>query len=191
MFSIAFFGCCGSWFESRCMLITYFSMVIFMFMLEFTCATLAFSFRENLSYTFREELKYGIEMHYSASEDNGLHILWDKLHKEFSCCGVTDYEDWYDIQAWKGKNQVPDSCCLKQYENTTDCGMSGNPDMWYPNGCSEKVHMWFVERLHIIGAIGLVITFIQLFGLLSSMLLFCTVRHKRTSSTYKSYNPAS
>lgn len=39
--------------------------------------------------------------------------------------------------------------------------MSGNPDMWYPNGCSEKVHMWFVERLHIIGAIGLVITFIQ------------------------------
>jgi len=30
---------------------------------------------------------------------------------------------------------------------------------------------------------------LQLFGLISSMLLFCTVRHKRTSHTYKSYDP--
>ena len=66
-----------------------------MFLLEFMCATLAFTFRETLSYTFREELKYGIEMHYVASDDNSLYILWNKIQKEFRCCGVTDYEDWY------------------------------------------------------------------------------------------------
>ena len=34
-----------------------------------------------------------------------------------------------------------------------------------------------------------VMLILQLFGLISSMLLFCTVRHKRTSHTYKSYDP--
>lgn len=30
----------------------------------------------------------------------------------------------------------------------------------------------------------------QLFGLIISMLLFCTMKHKQTSQTYKSYSPA-
>lgn len=73
--------------------------------------------------------------------------------------------------------------------------------------------MWFVQRLHIVGTVVLVIGFLQvgmanlflgklrsyahfplfiirqLFGLISSMLLFCTVKHKRSSKTYKSYSP--
>nr|CAD7261299.1 unnamed protein product [Timema shepardi] len=107
----------------------------------------------------------------------------------FHCCGVSGYEDWYDISAWKGQRFVPDSCCDIKFSNITDCGRSHNPDMWYTKGCAEQVQMWFVERLHIVGIVGLVVAFIQLFGLISSMLLFCTVRHKRSSHTYKSYDP--
>jgi len=33
--------------------------------------------------------------------------------------------------------------------------------MWYPSGCVEQVQMWFVERLHIVGVVGLVVAFIQ------------------------------
>lgn len=189
MFIVAFFGCCGSWFQSRCMLITYFSLVIFMFLVEFLFATLAFVFRENLNYAVKEELKAGIDLHYNGTPANNLENLWSHIHTEFHCCGVNGYEDWYDINAWPGKNYVPNSCCLPQYINDTDCGMSGNQDKWYHTGCSGQIQMWFVERLHIVGVVGLVLAFIQLFGLISSMLLFCTVRHRRTSHTYKSYDP--
>nr|CAD7395982.1 unnamed protein product [Timema poppensis] len=269
VFVIAFFGCCGSWFQSRCMLITYFSLVIFMFLFEFLIATLAFVFRENLGHVLREELKTGIELHYNATHPNSLDSIWTHIHEEFHCCGVSGYEDWYDISAWKGQRFVPDSCCDIKFSNTTDCGRSHNPDMWYTKGCAEQVQMWFVERLHIVGIVGLVVAFIQvqsligrvvvalqysislpmcklessawhfhipppdgkpgsvdlaeggqtvepffemllpnscllvrltrqrrsqgiwtkLFGLISSMLLFCTVRHKRSSHTYKSYDP--
>lgn len=65
-----------------------------MFLIEFSCATLAFTFRKHLSYTFKQELVHGIEMHYDTSEENGLRVLWDKLQSEFKCCGVTGYEDW-------------------------------------------------------------------------------------------------
>ncbi|RZF45361.1 hypothetical protein LSTR_LSTR002804 [Laodelphax striatellus] len=191
LFLITFFGCCGSWFQSRCMLVTYFCMVIFMFLLEFIFATLAFVFRGNLSSVLKDELLAGIEYHYRNPVGNGLEQIWNKIHNQFHCCGVTGYEDWFDIKAWPEKKIVPDSCCIPEYQNLTYCGQANNPDFWYSKGCAEQVQMWFVERLHIVGIVGLVVCFIQLFGLISSMLLFCTVRHKRTSHTYKSYDHTS
>jgi len=65
-----------------------------MFLVEFLSATLAFTFREDLGFTFREELKFGIEMHYAPFANNSVSTLWDQIHNEFHCCGVTDYEDW-------------------------------------------------------------------------------------------------
>jgi hypothetical protein len=41
------------------------------------------------------------------------------------------------------------------------CGYEGNQDMWYTTGCAEQVQMWFVERLHIVGIVGLIVAFIQ------------------------------
>lgn len=106
------------------------------------------------------------------------------------------------IDAWPTKQWVPDTCCIPA-SFAEDCGKSGNADIFYSNGCYHQIHMWFVQRLHIVGVVGLVVAFIQvsyqllkysfdyfffqLFGLISSMLLFCTVRHKRNSRTYKSY----
>ncbi|XP_066992071.2 tetraspanin-9 [Anabrus simplex] len=193
MFLVAFFGCCGSWFQSRWMLIMYFSLVIFMFLVEFLFATLAFVFRENLGKTLQRELEAGIRQHYKDDPENSLNKIWSHIHTEFHCCGVTDYTDWYNIEAWPNKHYVPDSCCLPRVMNITDCGRVEplDPDTLYGKGCAEQVQMWFVERLHIIGIIGLVVAFIQLFGLISSMLLFCTVRHKRSSHAYKAYNPNS
>lgn len=41
------------------------------------------------------------------------------------------------------------------------CGKTGNPDLWFQGGCSSQVHMWFVQRLHIVGVVGLGVAFIQ------------------------------
>ncbi|KAJ8873552.1 hypothetical protein PR048_024370 [Dryococelus australis] len=337
----------------------YFSLVIFMFVVEFLMATLAFVFRENLGHLLHEELKAGIEDHYDPASDPGFASIWTHIHDEvrlhstelttwwffvhvsfrctaidpfttffrctaidpfttffrctaidpfttffrctaidpfttfirarlarrnlsldsttevalissfrrfglvgvrkeceynitkqhfptvFHCCGVTGYEDWYDIKAWPGEKIVPDSCCIPKMSNNTahspptkairarspagplpdprmwescwtmplvaalswgtpafpalafqrhsilgphsmscsgmtgtyrsrlespsfrgcchamDCGRSRDPDMWYPKGCAEQVQMWFVERMHIVGVVGLVVAFIQ------------------------------
>ncbi|XP_073997568.1 tetraspanin 5D isoform X4 [Rhodnius prolixus] len=127
---VTFFACCGSWFQSKCMLIT------------------------------------------------------------FYCCGYNNYEDWYEIDAWPDRRVVPESCCLPRYRSVPGCWEERNQDKWYIKGCSEQVFMWFVGQLHIVGIVGLVVSFIQLFGLISAMLLFCTVNHKRTKGhIYKAYSP--
>lgn len=84
---------------------------------------------------------------------------------KFNCCGVKNYEDWFMIEAWPNEKWVPNSCCKADVEFsnliTQYCGRTGKPEQWYDRGCSELVHMWFYERLHIIGILGLVVAFIQ------------------------------
>lgn len=63
-------------------------------------------------------------------------------------------------------------------------------ESWYKEGCSSAIQMWLITRLHVVGTVGLVVAFLQLFGLVASMILFCTVSHKRSSHTYKSYDTA-
>ena len=43
---------------------------------------------------------------------------------QFHCCGVTNYEDWYLIEAWPGKRNVPSSCCLPEFANNTSKALS-------------------------------------------------------------------
>lgn len=62
------------------------------------------------------------------------------------------------IDSWPAERWVPDSCC-KSFE--LNCGKTGEADLWYSNGCSEQVLMWFIQRLHIVGVVGLAVAFIQ------------------------------
>jgi hypothetical protein len=56
------------------------------------------------------------------------------------------------------------------------CGHEGNQDMWYPSGCVDQVQMWFVERLHIVGIVGLVVAFIQVKGFLQYVVVCLNVQ---------------
>lgn len=62
------------------------------------------------------------------------------------------------IDNWPNERWVPDSCCKTTVLN---CGKIGDADLWYSNGCSEQVLMWFIQRLHIVGVVGLAVAFIQ------------------------------
>lgn len=116
-----------------------------------------------------------------------INVLFD--NKQFHCCGVDKYYDWYNIKAWPREERVPDSCCKLRERY---CGKQFDNDdrqlNWFQDGCAAAIQMWLVQRLHFVGTLGLCVGFLQLFGLVASMILFCTVRHKRSTHTYKSYD---
>jgi len=70
-------------------LFQYFSLVIFLFVVEFLFATLAFVFRENLGGTLKEELTDGIKVHYNATGSNSLENIWNHIHKEVLLVSLT------------------------------------------------------------------------------------------------------
>ena len=38
---------------------------------------------------------------------------------QLRCCGVDQYQDWFNAKVWTGQPYVPDSCCI---EETNGCG---------------------------------------------------------------------
>jgi hypothetical protein len=81
-------------------LFQYFSLVIFLFVVEFLFATLAFVFRENLGGTLKEELTEGIKVHYNATGSNSLENIWNHIHKEV----LLESFMWVTVLPGKGKS---------------------------------------------------------------------------------------
>uniref|UniRef100_T1IXV8 Uncharacterized protein n=1 Tax=Strigamia maritima TaxID=126957 RepID=T1IXV8_STRMM len=178
-FILAFFGYCGSWFQNRCLLITYLILTSIVFSLEVTAGVLMFYYRYDVSDILRQEFKHGIKVKYLAQDQSGFTQTWDHLQTEFACCGVVNYSDWFHSNAWPDTDWVPDSCCNLPKANLTDCGKKLNPAFYHKQGCLDKLHLWLVERIHVIGLILLASTFLQLFGVTSSLLLCVTLRQRR------------
>lgn len=137
---ISFFGCCGSFFESRCCLIIvsheiirvnknkfhnnfasqYFALIIVLFLSEFIVGALVFVFRSGISRALTMDIKDGIVKHYNSTDRGGMispsvSVIWDKVQMELQCCGVNSYEDWYFIENWPTSKWVPKSCCRPRH----------------------------------------------------------------------------
>lgn len=78
---------------------------------------------------------------------------------QFRCCGVESYEDWFLIEAWPTERWVPDSCCLPAVREK-GCGKT-DADNWYEGGCYQPIYAWFLNRLTTVGAIGMIVAFLQ------------------------------
>ncbi|GFT28329.1 tetraspanin-4 [Nephila pilipes] len=174
-----FFGCCGSWFQNRCLLRMYFILVIAVLLIEFSAGTLGFIYRRRAGAILQDELLTGLQTRYTATNENGLKITWDHIQEQFKCCGVKNYRDWYHISAWPDKQWVPSSCCLPKFSNMSSCGELEDTSYFYTAGCYANIHNWIMERLYIIGIISLLFAFIQLFGIISALIIVFSMEPKR------------
>merc|ERR1719290_105055 len=115
---ISFFGCCGAWKEDKCMLGTYFTLILAMFIVMVIGAVLGYS--GNLEKTIKDPLKQAL----SEYRDNATDIsdplyayknTWNEVQKELKCCGVDNVEDWAGAEfVWTPTSaNKPVGCCFE------------------------------------------------------------------------------
>ncbi|XP_055948418.1 tetraspanin-9-like isoform X2 [Argiope bruennichi] len=153
-FLLGFLGCCGSWFQNKCLL-------------------------RMVGAVLQDELLTGLQTRYTTNNIHGLKTTWDHIQEQFHCCGVKSYRDWHHIAAWPDKQWVPHSCCLPKVSNISSCGEAEDTSYFYTAGCYPSIHQWIMERLYIVGIISLLFAFIQLFGIISALVIVCHMDPKR------------
>lgn len=177
---VGFFGCCGAIMENPCMLLTYFLLVVIIFVMEIVAGILAFVFRDEVETMLKRELTMGIKENIKGRDnEQGMERAWDRVQRELHCCGVNNYTDWYKSAAWPDKDWVPDSCCKTE---TTNCGRekTNNPkQQFYNNGCFSELKYWLKSNLYIVGVAGITLGVIQVLGLVAAMALFCCLRGEK------------
>ncbi|XP_002736204.1 tetraspanin-3-like [Saccoglossus kowalevskii] len=165
-------GCCGACIESKCLLGTFFTLILLILLLEITGAVLGFVYHGEVKKNIREGMDDAIH-NYNGNNDSAGSGSVDYMQEELKCCGVYNYTDWKDTDYFKKTKTVPTSCC----KNTTDCTGSLAPtetDKLYQDGCFVKLTDIFQDNLKYIAVAACVLAIIMLIGMIFSCMLICS-----------------
>lgn len=171
---ISFFGCCGAIKENRCLLGTFFALMLLVFGLEVAGTVLGYVYRDQVKTQLKKDLENALNQ-YGQDGKDGVTKAFDLLQEKEKCCGVTDYKDWQESPFTnKSDGVVPESCCKKMESGCGD--ISSSQDSIYTKGCYEKTLALLRDNLMIIGGIGVAVAVIQLLSMIFSMVLICKIK---------------
>uniref|UniRef100_A0A8C0EGH9 Tetraspanin n=1 Tax=Bubo bubo TaxID=30461 RepID=A0A8C0EGH9_BUBBB len=131
-----------------------------------------------LSMELKQNLKNTMTQKYRKEGEESVTSAVDKLQQEFKCCGSNNYTDWADSLWIKSPEangrKVPDSCC----KTITDlCGRRDHPSNIYKeSGCITKLENFIQDHLKIIGAVGISIACVQIFGMIFTCCLYKSLK---------------
>ncbi|XP_050770134.1 CD63 antigen [Gymnogyps californianus] len=170
IFFISFFGCCGAWKESYCMVTTFAVLLSIIFLVEIAAAIAGYVFKDKVRSVLEDGLwdamrKYG--------EDEPLTEAVDELQMDFACCGANNYTDWATIERFRVNDTVPRSCCRI---NTTSCNVHPSPATIYEKGCLQSIEAWMKKNILVVAAVALGIAFFEILGIIFACCLMKGIR---------------
>lgn len=147
---VTFFGCCGALKENKCMLGTYFAIVLVFFIILVVAAIIGYTQSiDKMSDPLRKSMK-----NYGNPNKTRITTAWDSVQEAFKCCGHDKLEDWQNTDILvngipkfgDSTERVPMSCCkeAKGKELTKDeitaCQKDpGNKEKYDFKGCYTKL----------------------------------------------------
>lgn len=171
---VSFIGFFGVGREDKCALLVYTFMLLLIFLMEVVSGVMAYVYEEQIVTDFGAKLNETFIENYNMDMDKTAAI--DQMQREYNCCGGLFYQDWRHS---KGLNKTtvsilaPDSCCITESKN---CGKSDHPSNIYIFGCSQRFIKSIREHLIILGAVGLGISCVQVFGMIFACCLYVKLR---------------
>lgn len=161
---VGFLGCLGAIKENKCLLLSFFIILLTIFLMELILVILFFVYKTEVADYAREDLKAGLDL-YGAAGNIGLTNAWNIIQTEYTCCGVDNSTDWNRVM---GDNVVPDSCCQ---EYSQKCGQH-DPSKWFSKGCYDKIKAFIEQQTVVLGSVAMTVVVIQILGMAFSMTLF-------------------
>ncbi|KAM7292599.1 CD151 antigen [Ixodes scapularis] len=163
--------------------VLYTFLLLLIFLLEAVAGVIAYVYEEQVWHELADSLNttfiesYGID----SSRTDAI----NDLQSSFKCCGANSYQDWQRSEWLRLKprtpNKVPDSCCKT---TTSGCGGLVHPSNVYYDGCINALDEQIREHLIIVGAVGLGICLVQVFGMIFSCCLYLRLRDYRRHPQY-------
>jgi len=190
MFITGLIGCCGACKEHKCLLSTFFTLILLILLLQITAAI--------LGVVYKDEIKGGIETGLETAVHNYTDVKYqdtvDEIQEEFKCCGVHNYTDWEGVH-WGANStgKVPLSCCKKATKaNCTGSYVTEKDREYiYEKGCIDAVEDLFSSNLKYIAVFGAVLAIIMLMGMVFACVLICSRKEvpymnlERSGDTYR------
>ncbi|TDH16063.1 hypothetical protein EPR50_G00015950 [Perca flavescens] len=176
---IGFLGCCGAVRESRCMLLTFFSIVLIIFLVEVAGAVVLLVFQglaDQLFQSLEKEVKISIGKEYGRSDS--FTSLWNATMEEFKCCGFKNYTDFDGSPFYNdhGRDVYPHTCCNTTITTGVCNTHQANHSMI--DGCFDKLLQLIEDNALIIAIVVLAIAAFEIAAMVVSMVLYKQIGKK-------------
>uniref|UniRef100_A0A672GIH8 Tetraspanin n=1 Tax=Salarias fasciatus TaxID=181472 RepID=A0A672GIH8_SALFA len=149
---MGFLGCCGAITESKCMLLTFFSIVLIIFLVEVAGAIVLFVFSDLVR----------------MFKDSSCFLF------QFQCCGYRNYTDFDNSQFVAQNGGVyPDQCCRPGSRCSAGEAASSNVD-----GCFDKLVKLLEDNAVIVAGVAVGIAALEVAAMVVSMILYCNIGKK-------------
>ncbi|KAM8930277.1 tetraspanin-1 [Pelodytes ibericus] len=163
---LGFLGCCGAQKESKCLLITFFTIVLIIFIAEVAGAVVALVYSSLAESFLQSVLTPVLEKDYGKNQD--VTKTWNATMADLKCCGVTGYEDFTNSTFVKENNVYPSFCC----NSTTTCTPSIVAS-FKTQGCFKQILDLIKQNAAIVGGVAAGICALELAAMIVSMYLYC------------------
>uniref|UniRef100_A0A4W2C8R9 Tetraspanin n=1 Tax=Bos indicus x Bos taurus TaxID=30522 RepID=A0A4W2C8R9_BOBOX len=142
--------------ESQCMLGLFFSFLLVIFAIEVAAAIWGYSHKEEV---IKEVQKFYEDTYNKLkNKDEPQRETLKAIHIALDCCGLTGVPEQFLTDTCPPKNLI---------------------DSLKTRPCPEAIDEIFRSKFHIIGAVGIGIAVVMIFGMVFSMILCCAIRRNR------------
>ncbi|CAF3447791.1 unnamed protein product [Rotaria socialis] len=168
---LAAFGCLGAICKNRVFLYSYATLLTLIVLMEFGAVVVILRFRNDLWQSYDSGFEEIFRNAYRNKHNATIEII-EQLEKEFKCCGVDSATDYLKLDL-----PVPKSCYPQQTHKSFP----------YTQGCAEAVALWIWKELPWIAVVLGAILFIEIFGIVSSLVLGVAKSHSSNVEIYDQY----
>lgn len=157
-----FLGACT---RNRCFLYVYATLLTLVILFEFAAVICTLVFRNDLYKSYDSGFMEVFQHAYSQNRTELQQII-ENVEEQFKCCGVDGPFDYT-----KYKFPMPLSC-------RPDKALYNAP---YARGCAVAVATWVWDELPIIAGVLGAVLFIEIFGVISALVLGVAISHSSGS----------
>lgn len=171
-------GCCGSVRKNRACLMLYAVLLLFVFILEAGSGVLTYMYEITINKEVGRIVNGTVTKRYAT--DSGAKYSVDYMQTYNQCCGSTSYTDWVTTEWYRtivnGSQSVPDSCCKTPSVGCAARNNANNANNIFMRGCLLPMEEEFRVQLNIMGAMGMGLCCLQIFGIIFACCLAKKVR---------------
>ncbi|XP_068446094.1 tetraspanin-1 [Clinocottus analis] len=173
MLLLGLLGCCGAHKESKCLLLTFFSIILIIFIAEVAAAVVALAYSSFAEGILKAWATPALQKDYGS--DAVFTEIWNTTMTEMECCGFTNYTDFVGSEFEKENGgSLPPSCC---WLNSTSC-RPHEAERSAVQGCFKHIVETLKEHTNIVGGIAAGIGVLEIAAMAVSMYLYCHLDKK-------------
>uniref|UniRef100_A0A9R1SS07 Tetraspanin n=2 Tax=Equus caballus TaxID=9796 RepID=A0A9R1SS07_HORSE len=172
LFALGFLGCYGAHAENKCALMTFFLVLLIIFIAEIAAAVVALVYTTLAEQFLTLLIVPTIKKEYGSQKD--FTQVWNSTMEGLKCCGFNNYTDFQGSPYFTKNNVFPKYCCSDDASNTNCTEAEAKKKA--VKGCFSQLLHGIRTNAFAVGGVAAGIGALELAAMIVSMYLYCHMK---------------